>query len=149
MITQSNISNHQVVLTSANHANAIEIEDLAFNEKKRSEEVCLFGRFTRSVYYLLRLVPAELVLLIKSTINTSLCCCCLSVEHILTTIPFGSFDVLPRLLKRCDFGDCTRCAKSSAEQTRQWSRLESFGLSKKLDTVDADAYSQGPEYSAL
>ena len=136
MINQSNVTQHHLIMQSINHANAIEAEDLAYHDRKKSESVCLFGRFTRSVYYLLRLVPGELLPLIKTTLTNSLCCCCLSIEHILTTVPFGSFDILPRLLKRCDYDECPRCAK--LDQSRQWMRLESF----RSYSTDPDSYSR-------
>ena len=85
--------------------------------------VCLFAKFTQAVYSLLRLAPNSIHGLIKTTLYSTVCCCCIPVEHILNSIPFNCFDILPRLLKKCDQSNCTRC---SGKEMKPWSKLENF-----------------------
>ena len=48
---------------------------------------CIFAKFTQALYSLLTLVPKSTAKMIQSIIPSTSCCCCIPVEHILSTIP--------------------------------------------------------------
>ena len=116
------INRTKTSIMTVQHTNGCEAERL-LHSGNESKSTCLFAEFTQSVYSFLRLAPNSIHGLIKSFLYSTVSCCCIPVEHILSSIPFNCFDILPRLLKKCDQSNCPRC---SGKEMKPWIQLEKF-----------------------
>jgi len=86
-------------------------------------EICIFAKFTKSIFQLLNMVPSCLIPLIRATLYSSVSCCCVPLSSIFGTIDHRNFSIMPWIFAKCDQSKCPRC---TTRDPKMWNNFEHF-----------------------
>ena len=127
---------------SYQHWNGEQAEKALFPLQLRPDtdhEMCIFAKFTQSLITLLNLVPAALIPLIRSTLYSSVSCCCVPLASLFDALDYRNFSIMPWIFAKCEQPKCPRC---TAKDTKIWNTFENY----RLDLFPESAQSEKEHY---